>query len=116
MLRPLSEFPLASSANERFPSRGIPIRILRQHFMKKIILSMVAILGGLGALRAEDAVKPYPLTTCIISGEKLGGMGEPFTFVYEGQEVKLCCHGCKDEFDKHAAENLKQIQAAKPGA
>jgi YHS domain-containing protein len=53
------------------------------------------------------------LKTCPVSGEKLGGdMGEPYTFVYQGQEVKLCCSMCKAKFDKDPAKYIKKIQAA----
>ena len=60
-----------------------------------------------------SSVKPDLLKTCPISGEKLGGdMGEPYKFVYEGQEVKLCCSMCKAKFDKDPAKYIKKIQAA----
>jgi YHS domain-containing protein len=69
--------------------------------------------------RAEDTnstaatpPKPDKLTTCPVSGEKLGEMGKPFTFVYQGQEVKLCCSGCKKDFDKNPAPFIKKIQDA----
>jgi hypothetical protein len=58
-------------------------------------------------------VKPDKMTTCPVSGEKLGGdMGKPYVFVYQGQEVKLCCSGCKKDFDKDPAKYLKKIRAA----
>lgn len=56
-----------------------------------------------------DAAKPYPLKICIISGDELGGHGEPVTRVYEGQEVKFCCKPCIKKFDKDVAGNLKKI-------
>jgi YHS domain-containing protein len=58
-------------------------------------------------------VKPDKMTACPVSGEKLGGdMGKPYVFVYQGQEVKLCCSGCKKDFDKDPAKYLKKIQDA----
>ena len=57
----------------------------------------------------KDAAKPYPLDTCIVSGEKLGEMGKPVTFVYQGQEIKLCCKMCKPKFDKDPAKYLKKL-------
>ena len=57
--------------------------------------------------------KAYPLETCIVTGEKLGEMGKPFTFVYKDQEIKLCCKGCKKDFDKDPAKFLKKLAAAK---
>ncbi|MGA2281901.1 MAG: hypothetical protein ABSG80_16545 [Verrucomicrobiota bacterium] len=62
---------------------------------------------------AATPPKPDKLTTCPVSGEKLGGdMGKPYVFVYQGQEVKLCCSGCKKDFDKDPAKYLKKIQDA----
>jgi YHS domain-containing protein len=58
-------------------------------------------------------VKPDKMTACPVSGEKLGGdMGKPYVFVYQGQEVKLCCSGCKKDFDKDPAKYVKKIQDA----
>jgi len=33
---------------------------------------------------------PYTLDVCVVSGEKLGSMGDPIVLVYEGREVRLC--------------------------
>ena len=55
---------------------------------------------------------PDRLKTCPVSGEKLGEMGKPYAFVYKDQEVKLCCKGCKKDFDKNPAKYMKLIRAA----
>ena len=57
--------------------------------------------------------KPDLLKTCPVSGEKLGGdMGKPYIFAYQGQEIKLCCPGCKKDFDKDPGKYVAQIRAA----
>ena len=56
--------------------------------------------------------KPDKLTTCPVSGDKLGEMAPPYIFIYQGQEVKLCCASCKDDFDKNPAKYLKKIKDA----
>ena len=65
---------------------------------------------------AEDKkTPPIPdkLTTCPVSGDKLGGdMGKPFVFEYKGREVKLCCKDCKADFDKDPAKFMKKIVEA----
>jgi hypothetical protein len=78
-----------------------------------ILLVALTLTTGLTALKAADAppAKPYPLTTCFISGEKLGEMGKPVDFVYEGQEIKLCCGSCRKEFDKDPTAGMKKFQA-----
>lgn len=60
---------------------------------------------------ADPNTKPYPLKTCIISGEELGKMGEPVRFTYKGQEIKLCCKGCQKKFDADADKMLEKIAA-----
>jgi len=60
----------------------------------------------------KTKAKPDLLTTCPVSGDKLDAMGEPYRFVYEGQEVKLCCSGCKKDFLKEPAKYLALIRAA----
>ncbi len=61
----------------------------------------------------KTAAKPYTLDVCIVSGEKLGSMGKPYVFVHEGQEIKLCCDGCKDDFKKEPAKFLAKLAAKK---
>lgn len=57
--------------------------------------------------------KPDLLKTCPVSGEKLGGdMGKPYIFVYQGQEIKLCCPMCKKDFEKDPAKYIAKIRAA----
>ncbi len=56
--------------------------------------------------QAYKDAKPYPLDICMVSGEKFT-MGPPFTFVYEGREIKMCCDGCLDDFQKTPAKYLE---------
>jgi YHS domain-containing protein len=56
--------------------------------------------------------KPYPFDTCLVDGMKLGSMGDPYVFVYQGQEIKLCCPDCKATFLKDPDTYLKKIQDA----
>ena len=89
--------------------------------LTKNILTAVLLTGlaaaGLSA-RAEDKpsdknAKPYPLKTCIVSGEKINDKGEmkPYSFVVDNQEVTLCCKSCLKDFNKDKAGYLKKIEA-----
>ncbi|MBI1291668.1 hypothetical protein GC173_10560 [bacterium] len=42
---------------------------------------------------------PWPLDTCVVSGEKLGSMGDPIIKLQGGREVRFCCEGCVGMFD-----------------
>ena len=64
---------------------------------------------------------PYPLKTCVVSGDKLGGdMGEPVVFVYTNnganQEIKFCCSMCKPDFLKNPDKYMKIIKEAEAKA
>ena len=63
---------------------------------------------------AKTSGKPYPLATCVVSDEKLGSMGDPYVFVHEGQQIKLCCDGCLKDFKKEPAKYLAKLTAAPP--
>ena len=73
-----------------------------------LILTFVA--GPFVGLAADTKkAKAYPLDKCIVSDEKLGEMGEPFVFVHEGQEIKLCCKSCQKDFQKDPAKYLSKL-------
>jgi len=79
--------------------------------LSAIVLTISFLAAPLAASAADEAKpKPYPLATCIVTGEKLGEMGAPFVFTHEGQEIKLCCKGCKKGFDKDPAKHLKKLE------
>ena len=87
--------------------------------MKALLKLTVAALVALPLLavsadsKTEKNAKPYPLKTCVVSGEKLGGdMGDPYVFTHEGREIKLCCKSCLKDFKKDSAKFIKKIEAA----
>ena len=55
----------------------------------------------------------YPLDTCVVSGEKLGGdMGEPIDRVIGNRLVRFCCPMCVGTFEKDPQKYLKKLDAA----
>ena len=67
----------------------------------------------LGADQPDGAkVKPYPLKTCIVSGEKLDSMDKPYVFTNGNREIKLCCKDCLKDFKKDPAKYTKKLEAA----
>jgi hypothetical protein len=84
-------------------------------------LIFTTLAGPVAGLAAEKdkaetkaaRAKPYPLDKCVVSDEKLGGdMGDPYVFVQNGQEIKLCCKSCLKDFKKDPAKYLKKIDKA----
>ena len=37
-------------------------------------------------------------------------MGEPFVFMHEGQEIKLCCKSCQKDFKKTPNKFLNKLK------
>ena len=51
---------------------------------------------------------------CPVSGEGLTSMGGPFVLDHKGQKVKLCCEGCKEDFDANPKKYLDIIAGKVP--
>jgi YHS domain-containing protein len=85
-----------------------------------ISLAAMAALLPLGLAQGSESKteepKPYPLKTCVVSGEKLGEMGSPHVFTYQGREIKLCCKGCVKDFNKEPAKYIKKLDEAEKTA
>lgn len=59
----------------------------------------------------------YPLKTCLVSDEALGGMGDAVPYIHRvaGQPdrvVFFCCSGCTDDFKADPAKYLAKVDAA----
>jgi YHS domain-containing protein len=100
--------------------------------MPALLLSLGLLLSGFTVsaqaeegVKADDAaliaklVPTYPLKTCVVSGEALGGeMGATFDYLYQGRLVRFCCKGCVKKFNAEPEKFLKMIDdaAAQAGA
>ena len=66
---------------------------------------------------SDSAKAAYPLTTCLVSGDKLSEMGTPIDYIYKqpgkpDRLVRFCCKDCIEEFEKEPAKYLKKIDDA----
>jgi YHS domain-containing protein len=77
---------------------------------------LTAITALAGDQPEKPKLKPYTLKVCVVSGDKLGEMGDPFVYEYEGREIKFCCKGCVKDFKKDPAKYLKKIEQAEAKA
>lgn len=75
-----------------------------EKFIAKLDEAVIAALGP-----------KYPLTTCVVSGEELGGAtGEPIDYVIGNRLIRLCCKGCKKKVAKDPLSFLAKLDVAKP--
>jgi YHS domain-containing protein len=78
--------------------------------MKSHLLLALAVTALLSATTRAADPTPYPLTTCIVSGDKLGDMGKPVMVDYKGQQVGFCCKSCIDDFEKDPSKYLAKLK------
>lgn len=77
----------------------------------KVILPLLALSVFPTVAPAADS---YPLSTCVVSGEALGSMGQPIIIHHEGAEVRLCCKGCVKKFNADPAKYLEKLSSKPP--
>lgn len=91
--------------------------------MKPILLisSLGLLLSSCGKQETTTVEAPAALAAsastaemCPVSGEELGSMGDPFIYVHEGREIKMCCEHCVPKFEKDPAKYLSKLEAPKP--
>lgn len=64
----------------------------------------------LAKLSPEDAASAEKQHFCPVSGEMLGTMGAPVKVDVNGQQVWICCEGCKDKLLANPDEYLAKLQ------
>ena len=64
----------------------------------------------LAKLSPEDAASAERQHICPVSGEMLGMMGAPEKVEVNGQEVWICCDGCKDKLLASPDEYLAKLK------
>lgn len=78
-------------------------------------LTVLVALVLVACLQAADpvpAASPYPLTTCVVSGDKLGAMNSPVVINYQGTEVRFCCQDCVGSFKANPAKYLAKLKSS----
>ena len=77
--------------------------------------ALALLLLSAAPLCAADQPAPYPLATCIVSGDRLGEMGKPVMIDHQGRQIGFCCKSCIAEFEKDPAKYLAKLpDPAKP--
>ena len=86
-----------------------------------LLVAIYATAGCTAPDRDDPAVTAlmaaYPMNACVVSGGKLGSMGQPVTHTYRqaGQPdrtVMFCCKGCIRKFEKAPAQYIAKLDAA----
>lgn len=64
---------------------------------------------ALAKLPEADRLAAEKQHTCPVSGDMLGTMGAPLKVAVKGQDVWLCCKGCKDQLLESPDEYLAKL-------
>lgn len=59
----------------------------------------------------EQQRDSYPIQTCVVSGAKLGSMGDPVELVVGNRLVKLCCENCVETLRESPDRFLEKLPA-----
>ncbi len=119
-----ASYPLATCpiSGEKLGSMGDPVdvvvgtklvRLCCASCKKGLEKDPAAALAKVDKAWIDAQLAAYPLTTCPVSDEKLGGMGEPVNVLYGTKLVRLCCKSCTKALDKDGPAILAKIDAAK---
>ena len=72
-----------------------------------------AALAKLDKTIVEQQTKTYPLTTCVVSKDKLGGdMGPAVDIVYKNRLIRFCCNDCVKDFKKDPEKVVGDVNKA----
>jgi YHS domain-containing protein len=92
---------------------GREVRFCCASCIDKFEADLEASLKKLDQLIIARQKADYPLEVCLVSGEKLGEMGEPVDYVHDNQLVRFCCAHCIGTFEKDPGLYLKKLEAAR---
>jgi YHS domain-containing protein len=115
---PLHECPIS---HEGLDAMGKPldlvhegrlVRLCCKSCLKEFKQDPAAVLKTIDAAVVAEQKPTYALKTCPISGEELGGMGEPVDYVNGTRLVRLCCKNCIKGFQKEPAKAMATVDAA----
>jgi YHS domain-containing protein len=67
------------------------------------------IAASLAQLSEEDRALAEKQRICPVSGQPLGSMGVPVKVTVKGQDVFLCCEGCKEAIEKDPDTYLAKL-------
>jgi hypothetical protein len=97
--------------------------------MKSVLLATLTLLAATAVFALEghdqaaagvtaNSAAGYPLTTCVVSGDKLGVDGDPVKYIYKqagkpDRLVEFCCEDCIKDFEKDPAKYLARLDAAR---
>jgi YHS domain-containing protein len=88
------------------------VRFCCSECIKPFLKEPATYLAKIDAAVIAQQREAYPLDTCIVSGEKLGSMGEPVDRVYGVALVRFCCKGCIKSYENDPSASMAKLHKA----
>ncbi len=119
----ISKYPLSIClvSGERIGSHGTPvilttngreIRLCCESCLPDFERDESAFLAALDSAIVARQGAGYPLATCMVSGKRLGSMGDPMNAIVGNRLVKLCCSSCEPELAQNPTAAVVALDAA----
>ena len=97
---------------ENVVHEGRLVRLCCGNCKKEFAKDPAKYIAQIDAAVIKAQLPTYPLQTCPVSEEELGGMDEPINYVHGTRLVRFCCKSCVKSFKKDPAETMAVIDAA----
>lgn len=94
-----------------FVYRNRLVRVSKAEHKATFLKESAPFLEKLDKAVIEKQKPKYKVSTCVVSGEKLGEMGDPIDRVVGNRLVRLCCKGCVKNLDKDPLTYLAKVDA-----
>jgi YHS domain-containing protein len=110
---PISHEPLDSMGKPHdMVHEGRLVRLCCKGCVKEFKKDPAPTLKAIDEAVVKEQKASYPLETCPVSGEQLGGMGEAFDLVHGTRLVRLCCKDCVKGFQKEPDKFMAKVDVA----
>lgn len=118
----LPHYPLTTSvvSDKALPEKPLDfvhdnrlIRVVDEAEKTEFLKDPAPRLAALDTAVIESQTKDYPLTTCAVSGEKLGSMGAPRDVVLASRLIRLCCDSCRKSLQAEPAKFIAKVDSAR---
>lgn len=117
---PLYPLPSSVVSGKKLPEKPIDwvynnrlVRLADETEKAEFLKDPKKYMASLDRAAIEQQGTDYPLTTCPVSKDKLGDMGEIKDLVIAGRLIRLCCAGCVKDVLKEPAKYIAVIDAAR---
>jgi len=88
------------------------VRVSSKDHQATFLLKPTKYVAKLDSAVVDKQVAAYGLTTCVVSGEEFGSMGDTIDHVAGNRLVRFCCMACLADFNKDPLKYLAKVEAA----